>query len=435
VDTLIYNGPSANRIDLTQMGDGWVTASDAPNMIPDLDSHIKTFFSIPEYHRYAKFFNVYRIEHFRSGPPNGTVFESRANADYYVNFINQRVPYTDVRFVVSREGAGHAKMLDGTNTGNWKDKIIAAPTLDADIVAEHLFGHAWHRVGDIYDDNTGDNNWINKTDDPNSKKWERWLGFVEPYNHWKVGVYPIKNTSSFRELPSTSSLMADVWAYKTMPIVHTPVERERVVHDFYALVDPLDTYTPNSVQLVNPPQIEVKTVDPEVIQVDWYVDEKLVAKDGGEILSPAKYSASLGQHTVRAHAFDRVINYTNSDRLRGKSDSLDWVRDSVSDLQQNVSWKVSITKVLSLKQINAQLELRLHAKTTTLEINVPGPGKYSIGLFNSRGEIVSNLGSGHATTNKIIVDWDARRFRNQMLFIRLSFEGRSAWYKWIGLAH
>ncbi len=435
VDTLIFNGPSANRIDLTQMGDGWVTALDAPAMIPKLDSQIKTFFSLPEYQRYAKFFNVYRVEHFRSGPPSGTDWETNANANYYVKFINTYVPATDVRFVVSREGHGHDKILDGTNTGNWSDRVIAAPALDPDMIAEHLFGHAWHRLGDIYDGTNSSDFWINKTNDPLSKKWERWLGFVEPYNHLRVGIYPIVNSTAYRELNSTRTLMADIWDYKTMPIVHTPVEREKVVHDFYALVRPLDNYTANAIPLVNPTQIEVKTVDPAVIQVDWYVDDKLVAKDGGAILNPIKYGSILGQHAVRAHAFDRILNYTNSDRLRGKSDSLDWVRDDFLDLQQDVSWAVNITKVVSLEPRNIMGPLFRHFDETAIVLYFPNAGNYAVDLFSMHGEKISELGSGYAKDSQVTLHWDGLNYRTQIVFIRVRLENHTTWHKWIGRDH
>ncbi len=435
VDTLIFNGPSTNRIDLTQMGDGWVTALDAPVMIPELESQIKTFFSLPEYHRYAKFFNVYRVEHFRSGPPAGTNWETKENADYYVKFINTYVPATDVRFVVSREGKGHDKILDGTNTDNWSDRVIAAPALDPDMIAEHLFGHAWHRLGDIYDGTNSSDYWINKTNNSLTKKWERWMGFVEPYNHLRVGIYPIANSSAYRELNSTKTLMADIWDYKTTPIVHTPVEREKVIHDFYALVRPLDSYTANNIPLVNPMRIEVKTVDPAVIQVDWYVDEKLVAKDGGAILNPGNYGSILGQHAVRAHAFDRVLNYTNSDRLRGKSDSLDWVRDDFLDMQQDVSWAVNITKVVSLESRNVKRPLVRHFTETALVLDFPSAGKYSVDLFSMHGEKLSELGSGYSKGNQVTLHWDGRNYRTQIVFIRVLLDGNSTWHKWIGRDH
>lgn len=342
-DTLIRNGPSANRIDIALMGDGWTTPTQEPPLVADLDSHIRFMFTVEPYRRYAKFFNAYRVEHYRAGPPAGTGWQTRANMDYYIAHINRAVSGTDLYYVVSREGKGHDKMGDGYNTGN--ERIFAAPTLDPDIVALHLMGHAWHRLGDTYAA-SGNNSdfWPNKTNAPTSRKWERWLGFVEPFNKWKVGVYPIPSTTdSYRELPSSDCMMADVWKWKTMPIVHSPGEREKIVHDIYARVDPLDGHSPNAGVQANP-MLSVKPVDPAVIQVDWYVDGRLARKDGGASFLPAAHVTALGPHTVKAHAFDRVLNHAFSDKDGGAPDSLDWVRNEASDLQQEVTWSVDITQ-------------------------------------------------------------------------------------------
>jgi hypothetical protein len=160
-------------------------------------------------------------------------------------------------------------------------------------------------------------------------------------------------------------MMADIWAYKTVPITHTPVEREIVVHDFYKLVRPLDGRSPDQDIVKDPQLLQAKTVDPEVIQVDWYVDGKLIAKDGGGEFRPP--IPTLGRHTVRAHAFDRVINHAFSDRNGGKPDSLDWVRDFNDDMQQDASWTVDVTKTLSIAGRNAGRHPRRSARAYDLE--------------------------------------------------------------------
>lgn len=166
---------------------------------------------------------------------------------------------------------------------------------------------------------------------------------MEPYNRWKVGVYPIPGTNAYREFPSSNSILGDVWLYKSMPIVHTPVEREKIVHDIYSLVDPIDSHTPNTAVLANAGALSVKVIDANVLQVDWYVDGKLAARDGGESFPPLPHIVSPGRHTVRALVFDRVLNHAFSDRNGGKPDSLDWVRNDNRDLQQEVAWTLEFT--------------------------------------------------------------------------------------------
>lgn len=434
VDTLIFNGPSVNRVDITQMGDGWTSATQSPAMIQDLDSHIKNMFTVATYQRYAKFFNVFRVEHFRSGPPAGVGWESKANMDYYINYLTKAVPASEIRYVVSREGKGHSLMGDGNNTGNAKDRVFAAPTLDPDMVGMHLMGHAWHALGDTYDNaGSGADYWPNKANDPDSKKWERWLGFVEPYNGWKIGVYPIRGTTNaYREFATSNSIMADIWLYATMRIVHTPVEREKIVHDIYSLVNPMDSHTPNGTVLKNPSPLAVKVIDPSVIQVDWYLDGKLVGQDRGETFNILAHVSSPGRYSVRAHAFDRVINHAFSDRNGGMPDSLDWVRNENKDLQQEVTWTLDITTTAVLEE-RKKTGLSFGAVTaSSIEFGLRNAGNYVVDLVSPQGRILKPLASGFSSLDKVLIRWDGDRYPNQLLWIRLSHNGQTAWHKWIG---
>src|SRR4029077_2358901 len=86
------------------------------------------------------------------------------------------------------------------------------------------------------------------------------------------------------------------------------VSRESIILKIYSLVDPLDSWQSTSGTLTQD-GLWVDSIDPGVIGVDWYVDNQLAAADYGESFKLADFGFGTGTHTVRAHAYDRVVNH------------------------------------------------------------------------------------------------------------------------------
>jgi hypothetical protein len=84
------------------------------------------------------------------------------------------------------------------------------------------------------------------------------------------------------------------------------------------------------VTLENPDPLWVDLIDPDVIDVQWRVDENLVADATGESFRPSDYGSGPGNYTITARAFDPT----------------DWVRVGLDSLEQIVSWNVELTSPL-----------------------------------------------------------------------------------------
>lgn len=215
--------------------------------------------------------------------------------------------------------------------GNFGNRVNAAS------VALHEGGHTFHRLADEYggsNNNCGEFQEVNSTADPTGAKWAQWLGYDDarnderprpnnqsgnPYGTRVHGVYEGSrycNSGQYR--PSEHSQMNILPRPFNMPSV------EKIILDIYSIVDPIDNYTDNSEPLVNPSALQVRVVDPEVIQVEWSIDGEVVAASGGECFDLPELMP--GMHTVTARAYDDTP----------------WVRRNRELLESSVSWEIVI---------------------------------------------------------------------------------------------
>jgi len=100
--------------------------------------------------------------------------------------------------------------------------------------------------------------------------------------------------------PSSNSKM------KTLGQRFDAVSREAYILGFYELVDPLDDWLDNTTTLEDD-GLWVDVIDPDVVLVDWYVDDSLVAESYGGVFQLADFGFTTGTFTVRAHAYDGVL--------------------------------------------------------------------------------------------------------------------------------
>ena len=75
---------------------------------------------------------------------------------------------------------------------------------------------------------------------------------------------------------------------------------EKIILDIYALVDPLDQLKlDNGSIMINPASLSVDAIDPEVISVQWFVDNMLVAGASGKRLT--RLTSAMAQGHIYGH--------------------------------------------------------------------------------------------------------------------------------------
>ncbi len=358
LDTVIDNGPSANRVDMVFIGDGYQAHELDTTYVNHIQTTLDYLFTNPlasPFGRYQNFFNVHRVNVIsnQSGaddPINNIFVNTALDASYNWDGSTDRLLY----FSNSKANAAMNTALAGTGIdvdmrfgvvnatkyggggGQWA--VYAGGNSAASELALHEVAHSFADLADEYfspgTHTGGEFQEVNVTNNKDSGKWDRWVGYVDP----ESSIGPIGYYEGGRYLengvwrPSQNSKM------RSLGRPFDAVSREKFIHDLYLEVRPLDLWLDNLDHLIDPTTLWVSTVDPNVISVSWFIDETPLAFSG-EALDIASLNLGVGSYSVRALAFDSVLPQAFS------GGPLDWYRLDPLHLQQTVSWQFSVTAV------------------------------------------------------------------------------------------
>lgn len=358
VTTVLDNGPSNNRIDLVFVGDGYqeseIDSTYDGHVQDEIDYLFNGAFRNP-FPRYQNFFNAHRVnvisnESGADQPPNDIFRDTALDASYWWGGNVERCLYLNTakaNQAVSTALAGSSIDVDarlglvnddkyGGCGGSWA--VYAAGNNAATDIGVHELGHSFGNLADEYWTNgttyTGSEpGAVNLTSNPSTGKWDRWVGYNDPET--PIGTIGYYEGGGYNQLgifrPSINSEM------RSLNRPFDAISREQFISKFYAEVDPLDGYLNNQFDLDNPETVWVDTVDPEVINVEWFVNGASIGNHG-ESLDIESLNLSPGQHTIAARAYDAILDHSFT------GDNLDWWRrEDTSALQQSVEWDVDIS--------------------------------------------------------------------------------------------
>jgi hypothetical protein len=357
-------GPPDNRVNLVFIGDGY-TADELSTWALHVDGLSEAILTTAKpYDRYRNFINVYRIDvsSAESGvdDPDHDVFVDTALdgtnscADWMTGHCQIDWKKTHAAIDAATPGIPVHWRFIGLHTtiflgaahyppeGNLC--VYATDVPDTFHIATHEGGHGFHLLGDEYV-NPGEENtaysgpeptWPNLTLDPTGAKWQRWIGFEQPELGGPVGAYEGGLVTSGKGVyrPSPQSRMNH--------FVHEldAIGKEAVIHSIYAHVRPIDEHLGAEATVEGCEAPWLRVVDPAVIAVEWRVDGELVPGARGEELDVCALGLEAGLHTVRARAYDEVIDHAFSDNAAPHP--LDLVRQGLESLEQSVEWQVRV---------------------------------------------------------------------------------------------
>lgn len=206
---LLETGPSANRIDLVFMGDGY-TAAQRELFIEDAKRIFAEMFETPTFRGYRPLFNIWAV--FRPSVESGIGKGSAKNTAFRLyrqgntlraifcgnssaaHSASRAAPDCDYPVLIGNDP--HYGGLGG------EFAITTSSRTSGTMVLRHELGHNFGRVGEEYDG--GGYFGANHTSDSDSPDWAHWLSaapraepsvarFLEwPWHHLQTGPYKVK---------------------------------------------------------------------------------------------------------------------------------------------------------------------------------------------------------------------------------------------------
>lgn len=426
------SGPADNRINIAILGDGYTQTELTEVFAPTVDSLLAYLLNHPKmipYPRYKNFLNIYRIDMVspQSGVDNLTtkVYKDtplggeNGCTDYTLGVcgVNWKATHDSLSNISKRQNLKFQWVLVLLNDSSFNAAahypaegplaVYSAhyfnrwDSTDIRDIAMHEAGHAWHYLADEYF-YTGPDNFqyvggepteVNVTTDPQAKKWQHWLGYqmpsgikmeiLEGARYFQKGVYRPSSSSKMNGGPENCHFLSN-------KCTHNMVGIEKIIHDIYDKVKPIDSFTDTSLLLDNPEQIALKVIDTSVIHINWIVNSDTLLKKSSGQFDVKKHLTKPGQYTVKAHVYDGVVPYAFSSN--SNPHPLDLVRTQLSKLQQVLSWKVKIgNEVTDIPSFSLIKEIGLHIgpnKSLKLVGELPS-GNSQIVLKNHLGKQVA----------------------------------------------
>lgn len=359
-------GHDSNRVTIAYAAEGYTGAElhTFPGHVRAAVEYLSTdILSTRPYPRYFNFFNIYRIE--LESPESGisrapsfgqpltmevkNVIGGTRDEDR-LGWVNGRL--AEAMFVEAAESAGIGEfnwkyaILNNAGYHNSGGRHVVFSYNYAREIALHEAGHGHHQLADEYYGRgvftRPEPREVNVTADSTGAKWKHWLGYVDADTILgTVGVYEgavYADKGAYR--PTPNSKMG--WTSDRRPASFNAISREKIILDIYDIVRPLDSFADTALVHANPDSLWVRPVDSNVIRTDWYVNGRLIAADGGTSLPLKMIGTRRGTYTVRTHSYDEVVKHAFSDN--SNPHPLDLVRRDLHKLQQEVIWKVTITR-------------------------------------------------------------------------------------------
>ncbi|HRH57930.1 MAG TPA: M64 family metallopeptidase [Chitinophagales bacterium] len=344
VDTLIYNGNPANRINIVIMGDGY-TAAQMSQFRTDALANANYFFTIPPFDVYKNFFNFFAIEvasvqsdidHPGNGSDEATYTGHPIGPVKTVNnYFNSTFDYlSSVHRLIA---SANSTLINTTATSNFPQydyvTILAnssyyggsggaisysSTNTSAREIFMHEFGHSFGLLQDEYGGSSCTSTTTQKINTSGKSDtnviWKNWL--TKPYPS-----YPTPDSTSLSSIgiyvggDLCNNNRYHPKFYCKMRVLNSPfceVCAEQLVYRIDTSINYIDSYLPssatptvckNTTQNFSTSLVNTTT---NTVKASWYVDGALVVNNSTSFdLNTTTYG--VGSHTVKLVTIDTSV--------------------------------------------------------------------------------------------------------------------------------
>ena len=365
------HGSRAQHIILVYLSEGY-TAEQMPKFAADVAASVAFLFSKEPWQQYRSYCNIYRIEvaSNQSGCDNGATGGPGVMRDTCFNtgFTDPNVPqylaadptgtlraYTLLSTLVPEYDIPIVLVNDAKYGGTGGPMTVVSTHPLGSAVVEHELGHSLALLQDEYDANYPEYTPfeapnVTAQTNPDLIRWNDWIDGGTPLPTPEtlafdatVGLFEgamYRSTGWYR--PHNNSLMRNL----NRPC--GPVNREQFVLHFYALVSPLDAWSPATAkrwvtsleQLTFSVTPKVKDSG-ETLVTTWKIDGADLYDASGNTFSTYSDTLGNGIHTVTATVTDPTA-FVRRDPDGLLSDSVTWTLSLLNQPPNNIDdWRAS----------------------------------------------------------------------------------------------
>jgi hypothetical protein len=328
VTVIRNNGPTANRVNLVILGDGYA-ANDLGRYASDVDAFLAGMFHDAPYSDYARYFNVLRVdvtspESGVSHPERGVSVNSALGAFYNCGGIQRLICINTsaVNAVLTRSVSPSARDLvivivnDAEYGGSGGSVAVASTNVQVVELVLHEIGHTLGLLADEYTTQppTCVNSFepaeanVTRETSRSAIKWSPWIDAATPVptTGTEAGIPGLFEGAKYCPAglfrPTNNSKM------RTLGRPFEQINTEQLIRRFYNFTDPIDTASPSetSVDRVCGQRADFMVVPLTPSNFDLAVRWRI---DGAETSSSTSLSLdtsilNLGAHTVEVTVSD-----------------------------------------------------------------------------------------------------------------------------------
>jgi len=441
VHTFQESGPRGIQINVVFLAEGY-RKSEMEKFRTDVSAATTALFNISPYKEYKSLFNIYgvEVESNQSGtdhpktaddcPTSSEIFE----ADTYFNstfdrgnihrllvitssgkaysVLRNTVPQWDIVFVI----VNHS--MYGGSGGTW---AVFSTHSSAPQIAIHEAGHSFAGLADEYDYGSGGHEAPNATAITNRAdiKWNNWIKDSTPiptpetsdYNN-VVGLFEgaVYETNDWYR-PKLNCMM------KSLGYPFCEVCSEQTILTIYDLVSPHASHYPyrNSLQISHTYQglfeIDIRSVQPQTIQADWFLDTTQVAENTNVFLVQGAV-ISAGDHKLIARVSD-TTSMVRTDPYTKRISMVTWNLNVGTSL--NVDENMIIPNQVSL---NPNYPNPFNP-STTFSYTLPKAMPVKISVIDVDGRMVQSLVDELMPQGFHSVNWHAGNYSSGIYYFKL----------------
>lgn len=425
VDTIHYSGPTANRVNLVILGDGY-TSAEQTKFLSDANTIKTKFLETSPYTEYKNYFNVFAVEVISTqsgashagnssdnacaGQPTATVnnyfgsaFDAGGGGYHRLLVVTKNSAVTNV---LAANTPFYDQALIIVNTtyygGAGGQHAVSSMASSASEIAIHEVGHSFPSLADEYwagSQYTTDAK-PNMTSNGNSStvKWKVWNGVNT------VGVYPHSGDPKWFK-PTTNYCKMEV-----LGKVFCPVCKEAHVEKIHSIVTPYNSFAPANTTTVSIDKTDVQfSVNgilpiPNTLKIEWLLNGTSVKSNSPTHTLLA--SAVTGTVQLQAKLVDTTPLVRISTHLTQHVYLINWnvkktatgieVNSSESELSYTLSGNPLTSASVLKYELNKNSRIRLNVvdmngKIITVEDQSKSKGSYTVSLNPEEYKLASGV--------------------------------------------